>query len=122
MQHLQPLQCQNDMTETVIKLKLEFAQASFGLDSSLHSCRSALNNMLVLRSQMEHFVLDKEQLSIKVDHSNTSIFKEENMTSRTILDEIKRDRDTWMYREGQLTSELKQTKQLLERQINKSKR
>ena len=122
MQHLQPLQCQNDMTETVIKLKLELAQASFGLDSSLHSCRSALNNMLVLRIQMEHFVLDKEQLSIKVDHSNTSIFQGENMTSSTILDEIKRDRDTWMYREGQLTSELKQTKQLLERQINKSKR
>ena len=33
----QLLQCQDDLTETVIKLKIELAQASFGLDSSLHS-------------------------------------------------------------------------------------
>ena len=44
----------------------------------MHTRRSALDEMLVLKSQLEQSVQESERLSIELDRSNTSILKEKN--------------------------------------------
>ena len=122
MNSRQPSPCRYDLTDTVIQLKLEIAEARSRLDSSLHARRSALDENLVLKSQLEQCVREREKLIIELDSSNVSILQEENKMLKTRLDAIEREKDSWIYREGQLTSELKQTAQLLARQRNKYKR
>ena len=70
--------CQDDQTETVVQLKIKLVEAWSGLDLDMHTRRSALNVMLVLKSQLEQYVQEIEKLSIKLDSSNANITKEEN--------------------------------------------
>ena len=70
--------CQDDLTETVIQLNIELVEAWSGLDLDMHTRRSALDEMSVLKSQLEQSVQESEKLSIELDRSNASILKEEN--------------------------------------------
>ena len=70
--------CQDDLTETVIQLNLELVEAWSGLDLDMDTHRSALDGMLVLKSQLEQSVRESEKFSIELDRSNASILQEEN--------------------------------------------
>ena len=96
--------CQDDLTETVIELNIELVEAWSGLDLDMHNHRSALDGMLVLKSQLEQSVRESERLSIELDRSNTIILQEENKVLSKKLDTIEKDQDSWIYREDKLAS------------------
>ena len=70
--------CQDDLTETVIQLKIELVEAWSGLYLDMHTHRLALDEMSVLKSQLKKSVQESKKLSIELDRSNASILKEEN--------------------------------------------
>ena len=70
----------------------------------MHNRRSALDGMLVLKSQLEQSVRESERLSIELDRSNTIILQEENKVLSKKLDTIEKDQDSWIYREDKLAS------------------
>ena len=70
----------------------------------MHTRRSALDELLVLKSQLEQSVRESERLSIELDRSNTIILQEENKVLSKKLDTIEKDQDSWIYREDKLAS------------------
>ena len=70
----------------------------------MHTRRSALDELLVLKSQLEQSVKESERLSIELDRSNTIILQEENKVLSKKLDTIEKDQDSWIYREDKLAS------------------
>ena len=70
----------------------------------MHTRRSALDELLVLKSQLEQSVRESERLSIELDRYNTIILQDENKVLRKKLDTIEKDQDSWIYREDHLAS------------------